>query len=191
MVASSSIDQRFSQLASATVTATVATKNATKNMVQPVKSVTGDVFGQAGNVAKNAGNIAGNVIGNAGNVAKNAGNVAGNVIGNAGGVFSKFKDFGLSPKPDKRKNKSPAKNEVEEIDFAKPQATVVAIPKKLAAAPINPLEEAQDLLDFLDDDDVDTKTEKAKQEFADLLGDAGSNKTDAEDYFTIDDDDFL
>jgi hypothetical protein len=186
----SSMDNRIAMLTAATVSAT----EATRNMAQPVKAVTGSVIGQAGNVAKNAGNIAGSVIGN-------AGNVAGSVIGKTGGVFNKIKEFGLSPKPKPRNAEERNNNlDYEVIDFAKAQSSSPDEPTLPAdtvqsendtAASNNALEEAKDLLDFLDlDDDVGAKTEKAKQEFADLLGEPTS-KTDATDYFTIDDDDFL
>ncbi len=188
----SALDDKFAMLAAATASAT----EATKNIAQPVKSVTGNVIGQAGFVAKNAGNIAGNVIGN-------AGNVAGSVIEKTGGVLNKFKEFTSSPKPKARNyNEGQEQNsDMEEIDFATPKTsagnvdepstpttgTSKSVPD--ADTSKNALEEAQDLLDFLDDD-VDSQTEKAKKEFADLMGEP-SNKADAVDYFTIDDDDFL
>lgn len=112
--------------------------------------------------------------------------MADNVFGTASGVFSKFKSFG-SPKTQQKK--STVGEILEEVDFA-------AAPKQSIKSSGEPLieveektalQEAHDLLDFVDED-LDSKTEQARKEFADLLDDSTRH---TEDYFTIDEEDFL
>eukprot|EP01083_Nonionella_stella_P052560 139421_1 len=132
----------------------------------------------------------------------------GNVLGSASGALFKFNAF-ASPRPKSvRKDSRPGSfststtqsgtgtgtgtggaAEMEEIDFAKAPSSESGAPPTEAteSAKKSALEEAKDLLDFVDAD-VDTKTEATKKQFADLLGDT---PTDAADYFTIDDEDLL
>jgi len=128
----------------------------------------------------------------------------GNVLGSASGALFKFNAFG-SPRPKSGRKDGPPGSasmsttqsgtstggaaEMEEIDFAKAPGSESGAPPTEAtdSAKKSALEEAKDLLDFVDAD-VDTKTEETKKKFADLLGDT---PTDAADYFTIDDEDLL
>jgi hypothetical protein len=211
-ISTSVMDDRIAKLTEATKNMAQPVKAVTGNVIGQAGNVAknaGTIAGIAGNVIGNAGPS--NVIGQAGNAAKSAGSIAGNVIGKTGGVLNKFKEFASSPKPKARHGRSADEHEYEEVSFAQPKdpidtsslpaptqvsgITQVSDIKKSEADASDTedtksaLDEAQDLLDFLDDD-VDSKTEQAKKEFADLL-DEPSSKLDAADYFTIDDDDFL
>ena len=178
---------RFAAFASASNTTTEAAKN--------FGSVATNVFGKTGDAIGKTSGVAGNIMKD-----------AGNVMENAGGMLNKFKGFSLRPStPGKKAGSSQEKHEVEEVDFAKPPSMRSSsgeigarTPPRTGASAAPPsdafkntlLDDADDLLAFLDDD-VDAKTEKAKQEFDDLLvGDSTSNH-DANDFFTIDDDDLL
>jgi hypothetical protein len=177
----------FAAFASASNTTTEAAKN--------FGSVATNVFGKTGDAIGKTSGVAGNIMKD-----------AGNVMENAGGMLNKFKGFSLRPStPGKKAGSSQEKHEVEEVDFAKPPSMRSSsgeigarTPPRTGASAAPPsdafkntlLDDADDLLAFLDDD-VDAKTEKAKQEFDDLLvGDSTSNH-DANDFFTIDDDDLL
>lgn len=190
--------------------AIAASSEAAKN----IEKVANDVLGKTGDVTKNVIGNAGNMLENAGKSANslfgNAGKVSGNVMENAGGMFNKFKEFSMRPNTPGKHAKDVEKPDLEEVDFAKapesenvvdtkesPQSPVEAKSTSPAAAPAtesskSALDEAEDLLSFLDDDiDVDMKTEQAKKEFEDLLGSSTPAKASTDNFFTIDDDDFL
>ena len=78
-----------------------------------------------------------------------------------------------------------------DIDFAKvsiSECNPSVAPSATVPTESSALIEANDILAFLNDDDLHTETERAKQQFANLLDDTEHN-TSSVDLFTIDDDD--
>ena len=127
--------------------------------------------------------------------------MTGNVIGTTTGMLNKFKDFGLKPLHGNGvgakmnfQTKKPTMEEInfdddDDIDFAKvsisecdPSSASTSVPTESA------LDEARDIFNGLDSDDLHSETERAKQQFANLLSDTDQNAS-AVDLFTIDDDD--
>jgi len=207
-------NDRFAALASASNTTTEAAKSlglAATDVFGKTSGVATSMIGKTSGVATSMIGKTGGAIGSAGNVANNiikdAGSfIPGNVKENAGGMLNKFKGFSMRPMTPvgKKTGSSKEQHEIEEVDFAKPpsqqsdggggDSVQTSEQTSAPAATFNdavksPLDEAEDLMAFLDVD-ADSKTEMTKKEFEDLLGDPTANQ-DATDYFTIDDDDLL
>ena len=187
-------NDRFYVLASAS--------NTTSEAAKSFGSAANDVFGKTSGVATS---MIGKTGGVANSIIKDAGNfIPDNVKENAGGMLNKFKGFSMRPMtPGKKTGSGKEERETEEVDFAKPPSQEsdsggdsAQTPEQIISpaatsndAAKSPLDEAEDLLAFLDDD-ADAETDTATTEFEDMLGDSTANQ-DATDYFTIDDDDFL
>ena len=172
----------------------VTQKQPKEPFVQTTPNYTEAVFGKQMSESVNA-------------IAEPVKSMTGNVIGTTTGMLSKIKDFGLRPLHNTSNHNGkgetiviPRTQNVEEIhfddddidiDFAKvsiSECNPSVAPSATVPTESSALIEANDILTFLNDDDLHTETERAKQQFANLLDDTEHN-TSSVDLFTIDDDD--